>query len=413
MCYQNWRFKLASEVGGRMAAFDSSTGRRRWDIEAPYRTRPVINGRTVYLQPGAWDLLTGQQADFVLDRSYGCGIPSGCTNMLLYRSAVVGYVDLLHEYGTENYGGIRPGCWINAVPAGGLVLMPDATDRCTCSYLNKASIALAPFGLRPPRIEPAGAFRREPFKVHLNADTEGTEIRYTVDGSSPAADSPRYTGPVNIETTVTLQARAFADRVPPSPVASARFVVDPAIIPLDAPGWTVLDSPGGKPPKSDWQLTEDYVTERSNLFVGTAGNTDPTVDRPGSYRVYEPGGSWSSGELSLEVASSDDDVLGVAFRFNGPDRCYLWAMDRQRGFHILAVKQGSAYRTLAQNTASYEKNRWYSVRVVLDGATITVYVDGQKDLEAADKAFAHGTIALYAWGCAGAQFRNVRFTPRE
>ena len=62
--------------------------------------------------------------------------------MLVYRSATVGYIDLLHDYGTENYGGIRPGCWINAIPAGGLVLMPDATDRCRCSYLNKASIAL-------------------------------------------------------------------------------------------------------------------------------------------------------------------------------------------------------------------------------------------------------------------------------
>ncbi|MCX6907462.1 MAG: hypothetical protein NTY01_05410 [Verrucomicrobia bacterium] len=36
------------------------------------------------------------------------------------------------------------GCWINVVPAAGLLLMSDATDRCTCSYLIKASIALQP-----------------------------------------------------------------------------------------------------------------------------------------------------------------------------------------------------------------------------------------------------------------------------
>ncbi len=166
MCYQDWRFKLASELGGRMAAFDSATGERRWDVEAGYQGRPVINGRAVYLQPGAWDLATGKRLDFALERSYGCGILSGCKNMLVYRSAVVGYVDLQSQLGTQNYGGIRPGCWINAVPAGGLVLMPDATDRCTCSYLNKASIALGPLGPRPPGAAPHGAARDERIEVH-------------------------------------------------------------------------------------------------------------------------------------------------------------------------------------------------------------------------------------------------------
>jgi outer membrane protein assembly factor BamB len=409
MSYQDWRFKLASELGGRMAAFDSATGKRRWDIEATYKTRPIINGRTIYLQPGAWDLLTGEPADFVLDRSYGCGIPSGSTNMLVYRSATVGYVDLLHDYGTENYGGIRPGCWINAIPAGGLVLMPDATDRCTCSYLNKASIALAPYGLRPPAITPDGACRREPFEVQLTSDTEDTEIRYTLDGSSPTADSPRYTAPLKIASAAVLRARTFADHLPPSSVASAEFVVDPTFIPLDDPGWAVLDSPGGTPPKSDWRLEGDYVTEHSNHYVGAAGNLEPTVDRPGSYRAFAPGGAWADGEFSLEIASSDDDGLGVAFRFNGPGDYYLWSMDQQRSFRILAKKNGDTYQTLAKSTIGYEKDRWYAVRVVLDGPKITVYVDGEKDLEAVDETFAKGTVALYAWGCAGAKFRNVRW----
>lgn len=412
MGYQDWRFKLASELGGRMAAFDAATGNRRWDVEASYKTRPIINGRTVYLQPDAWDLLTGKPTGFVLDRSYGCGIPCGSANMLVYRSATVGYVDLLHDYGTENYGGIRPGCWINAIPAGGLVLMPDATDRCRCSYLNKASIALAPYGLRPPTITPGGASRREPFQVQLTCDAENAEIRYTLDGSSPTADSSLYTGPLKIEDVASLRARAFAPQLPPSSVASAEFVVDRTMIPLDDPGWTVFDSPGGSPPASDWQIEGDFVTERSNHYLGVAGNLDPLIDRPGTYRAFQPGRSWSNGELSLEIASSDDDGLGVAFRFGGRENYYLWSMDAQRSYHVLAKKQGDAYETLARNGATYAKNQWYSVRVVLDGPRITVYVDGQKDLEAVDENFAKGTVALYAWGCAGAKFRNVRWVPK-
>jgi len=66
--------------------------------------------------------------------------------MLLFRSATLGYRDLLGDRPTANVGGIRPGCWINVIPTGGLVLMPDATTGCKCSYLNAATIALQPAG---------------------------------------------------------------------------------------------------------------------------------------------------------------------------------------------------------------------------------------------------------------------------
>ena len=59
-------------------------------------------------------------------------------------SALLGYIDLTRGQQTENHGGIRPGCWVNAIPAGGLVLLADAASWCTCSYLNQATIALEP-----------------------------------------------------------------------------------------------------------------------------------------------------------------------------------------------------------------------------------------------------------------------------
>ncbi len=29
---------------------------------------------------------------------------------------------------------MTPGCWFNAIPAGGLVLLPDGSSKCACSY---------------------------------------------------------------------------------------------------------------------------------------------------------------------------------------------------------------------------------------------------------------------------------------
>jgi len=145
MSYQGMRhkfFRLPTEVGGRLAAFDSRTGKRLWDREAEYESRPLINNRTLYAQGGAWDLLDGSTKPFALERSYGCGQISAGKNLMLFRSGTLGYLDLSRDAGTENFGGMRPGCFINAIPAGGLVLAPDGSSKCHCSYQMRAWFAL-------------------------------------------------------------------------------------------------------------------------------------------------------------------------------------------------------------------------------------------------------------------------------
>ena len=119
-----------------MAGYRASTGAKLWDIEAAYRSRPIINDAFIYAEPGdksaklpivptgKWDLLTGREAPFQFSRSYGCGILAGSKRLLVYRSATLGYYDLEGEEQTINYGGIRPGCWINAIPAGGSASLP-------------------------------------------------------------------------------------------------------------------------------------------------------------------------------------------------------------------------------------------------------------------------------------------------
>jgi hypothetical protein len=142
MAYQSTRFKLPSEVGGKLAVVRGANGEPLWEKEAKYVTRPLINDRKIYAQGGSWDLLTGEDQPFVFERSYGCGQLAGSRHMLLFRSATLGYMDLTRGSGVENFGGIRPGCWINALPVGGLVLVPDASAGCRCSYQNRSWMAL-------------------------------------------------------------------------------------------------------------------------------------------------------------------------------------------------------------------------------------------------------------------------------
>jgi hypothetical protein len=135
-------YEVPSEVGGRLAGFDIQSGKRLWDQDAKYQTRPLINDGAIYAQGGAWDLKSGSPLPWEFERSYGCGQIAASKNLMLFRSATLGYVDLSRNSRTENYGGIRPSCWINAIPASGLVLVPDGSSKCTCSYQMKAWFAL-------------------------------------------------------------------------------------------------------------------------------------------------------------------------------------------------------------------------------------------------------------------------------
>jgi len=135
-------FRLPSEIGDRMAAFDAATGKPLWDEQANYTTRPLINETVIYAEGGAWDIKTGKNIPFELKRSHGCGQMSGSRHLLLFRSATLGYLDLIRNAGIENFGGMRPGCWLSAIPAAGLVLLPDASSKCACSYQMQAWLAL-------------------------------------------------------------------------------------------------------------------------------------------------------------------------------------------------------------------------------------------------------------------------------
>ena len=142
MFYQPTAFRLPSEVGGRIAAFNAGSGDKLWEQKVNYHTRPLINEDTIVAHPSALDLVSGDAKPLTVPKSYGCGQVTGSRNLLMFRSGTLGYYDFTRDVGTENYGGIRPGCWINALPVGGLVLLPDASAGCVCSYQNRSWMAL-------------------------------------------------------------------------------------------------------------------------------------------------------------------------------------------------------------------------------------------------------------------------------
>jgi len=138
-----------------MTGYDAATGKPLYEREVRLGRFPVIAGDTIYAEPAAYALRTGEprertapftggKAPWDFRRSYGCGAIAGSPNLLLFRSGTLGMYDLADDSGVHNFGGVRAGCYVNAIVASGLVLCPPADAACSCSYSLRTTVALAP-----------------------------------------------------------------------------------------------------------------------------------------------------------------------------------------------------------------------------------------------------------------------------
>ncbi|MBM4024516.1 MAG: hypothetical protein FJ280_03815 [Planctomycetes bacterium] len=152
-----WKQFLAGQFSQRrLVALSARTGETLWAHDANYRHRPVVIGDMVLAEPWGFDLKTGQQRTRpnplsgveapwqFLRPGHHCGAISACPQMLLMRSGFTAYYDLQDDSGIRHFAGYRDGCWINAIPADGLALVPEASVGCICLYPIMCSVALEP-----------------------------------------------------------------------------------------------------------------------------------------------------------------------------------------------------------------------------------------------------------------------------
>jgi len=162
-----FRFRENQLKYRRIVAMSASTGEVLWSRPVNYRTRPVVIGDKIIIEPRACDLHTGEiltRLDPISEKEvpweflrpgHTCAITSASAAALFYRSSSTAIYDLERDAGVAIFGGIRPGCWINMIPANGLVLVPEASVGCTCSFPLRGSFALVN---KPQRAQPWTVF---------------------------------------------------------------------------------------------------------------------------------------------------------------------------------------------------------------------------------------------------------------
>ena len=105
-------------------------------------SRPAIVGQTVYVRPRAIHLTSGSLLDIKMPGG-GCGTYAATTNAFVFRSGNVTLWDNATGRSTS-WQRLRPGCWLSTIPAGGMLLSPEAGGGCSCGSWMETSIGFAP-----------------------------------------------------------------------------------------------------------------------------------------------------------------------------------------------------------------------------------------------------------------------------
>jgi hypothetical protein len=234
--------------------------------------------------------------------------------------------------------------------------------------------------------------------------------------SNAAIANPVYTAPADVVGTQTVTLRVTVsdgagsatrdvsvtvqDTTPPPPgtqILSQDFSVN------SFAGWSFVDE-GTISAPSKWRIVSGELVQQSNIRdAGTAND----VPKLGTYLLYEDGLGWTDYKARFRLRSTDDDGLGLMFRFIDNDNWYRFSWDAQLKQRRLVKKAGGVYTLLAADSVPYVLGQNYQVEVVAQGSQLEVWVDGARIFQVTDASLPRGSVAFYTWQNNGAFFDNL------
>ncbi len=204
-----------------LRAYYAATGEPRWSRDFSTRSgpggshgeqwqHPVIIGDEVFAKYYACNLQTGEPLrGWKFSGGGGCGNLSASSSLLCWRGGSPQIFNLNTDQRIRLNRVNRPGCFINIIPAGGIISIPESSAGCTCNYPLQTSLAYVPGNGLKVAIHPFYRQFTDRVTVTLHPVIEGVCIRYTLDGSDPTENSTLYVEPFELTRTTTVKTRLW------------------------------------------------------------------------------------------------------------------------------------------------------------------------------------------------------------
>jgi outer membrane protein assembly factor BamB len=139
----------------RALAISTKDGAKLWEAEVANRSRPVAMSGALLAEPQFFDLHTGEKIVKETTktgrqimwssgpRTGGCGSLSASDCMVFGRGGYTVWRDVDSGAGGA-FVGTRPGCLINIIPAGGVVVQAEASSGCSCYQAVQCTVVFRP-----------------------------------------------------------------------------------------------------------------------------------------------------------------------------------------------------------------------------------------------------------------------------
>ncbi|MHC4253867.1 MAG: hypothetical protein ACYS9X_32540, partial [Planctomycetota bacterium] len=132
------------------------------------------------------------------------------------------------------------------------------------------------------------------------------------------------------------------------------------------------DVPAGNMSFHSWRASRGDWQVRDGSYVQRSGTDD--------CRTFAPAAEWGDYDFSVRARKTGGRE-GFLVLFRAKDReNFYWLNIGGWGNTKHAIESRPGPRTLAQMRGSIKSNRWYDIKVVLRGESISCYLDGKRIL---------------------------------
>ncbi|MET8763710.1 chitobiase/beta-hexosaminidase C-terminal domain-containing protein [Lentzea sp. NPDC004782] len=249
----------------------------------------------------------------------------------------------------------------------------------------------APAQVATPTFSPPGGSYTSAQTVTISTATAGASIRYTVDGSTPTASSPVYTGPISVPGTRTVNAIGIKSGLTNSAVASATYTIgtQQGCVQSDNPDFgpnTRIFDPSMSAASIQSQLDADFNAQKDTLTAQMAPRRVAHLFKPGTYNIHDDVGYYTSvaglgrnpgdvvinGDITVDAFNESDKGVALQNFWRSAENM---AVNPSSGTDRWAVAQAAPFRRMdvRGNLALYPASYGYAS----GGYTADTRVSGQ------------------------------------
>lgn len=165
---------------------------------------------------------------------------------------------------------------------------------------------------------------------------------------------------------------------------------------LDLQGWEVIDEVDDE--ESNWYIEKGFLIQDTDC-----GNTKSLLGT----NIIKKDKEFSDCVMRTNLVCTDDDYIGILFRYNDIDNYYRFLLSSQRKMIHVNKKVKGEFTTLA----SYTEEEWqyvkFSVTIFLKENNIKVYLNDELFFDVTDGSFAKGKIGFTSISNLGSFFDDV------